>query len=301
MESIEVLADCNDLCGESPLWDARDQILYWTDIVGQRFHRHIWREKRHDVLREGFEVAGAALLDSGGFIVVNSAGIWRWDGKGDPRCIAMEAEGKRCVLNDCAADPEGRLFTGSCFFDPNNPEYERGCLFRMDTDGSVHVVDEGIQLSNGIAFSPELHAMYYADSAARVIYSYDYSSEDGRIRNRRELVRVPAEQGIPDGITVDADGFLWCAHWFGGGLFRYDPDGKLERHIPFPATQTSSVMFAGPDLTDIVVTSAASPDALSLAPPHYDPATVYSGGKLFHVNLGICGKEEYRARLRVTA
>jgi D-xylonolactonase len=121
--------------------------------------------------------------------------------------------------------------------------------------------------------------------------------QTGEIRNRRTLVKVPSELGIPDGLTVDAEGFLWCAHWFGSGLFRYDPDGKLERHIPVPATQTSSMTFGGPDLTDLFITSAGTPDALALAPAGYCPETVYSGGRLFSTNLEIHGRPEYLAKI----
>ena len=159
------------------------------------------------------------------------------------------------------------------------------------------MVDEGIQLSNGLGFSPDLSTLYYADSAARNIYAYDYRPADGNLRNRRVLVNVPKERGIPDGLTVDAEGYVWSAHWFGGGLYRYDPDGALERHVTVPATQTSSLMFGGPELTDIFITSAGLPDALPLAPANYDPERVHSGGELYQVNLGIRGKEEYHARI----
>jgi sugar lactone lactonase YvrE len=97
-ESINVIADHDDLYGEAPLWGSRNQILYWTDITGRRFHRYFWREKRHETLRDRFEVAGVAILEDGGFAVVNSDGIWLWDGKDDPRCIAQSADGGRCVL-----------------------------------------------------------------------------------------------------------------------------------------------------------------------------------------------------------
>ena len=96
---------------------------------------------------------------------------------------------------------------------------------------------------------------------------------------------------------MDAEGFVWSARWFGGCIVRYDPDGKLERRVEIPARQTSSLAFGGPDLTDIFVTSAASPEPLELAPVGYRPENVYSGGKLFHLNLGIPGRNEYRARI----
>ena len=171
-------------------------------------------------------------------------------------------------------------------------------LFRVDTDGSVHVADEGIQFSNGLAFSPDCKTLYFADTVARCIYAYDWRREDGALSNRRMFVRVPLEEGLPDGLTVDAEGFVWCAHWFGGCLTRYDPDGKLERRITTPAAQTSSLAFGGPDLNEIFITSAAASNALSLAPPGYDPEKVYVGGPLYHLISDIRGKNEFRSRVR---
>jgi len=200
-------------------------------------------------------------------------------------------------LNDCIADPEGRLFSGSCFYDSGREDYPSGYLFRADLDGSVHIVAEGLRLSNGLGFSPDETTLYLTDSADRTIYAFDYRRSDGTIRKRRVFVKVSPEEGIPDGLTVDAAGFLWSVQWFGGCLVRYDPDGIVERRIQIPASQTTSMAFGGPELTDIFVTSASVPDALPLAPPGYCSGAVYTGGKLFHLNLGLQGGEEYRARI----
>ena len=112
MNAIHVVADYGDLCGEGPIWDGMNQTLYWTDITGRRFFRFIWKEKRHEILHEGFEIAGFALSEGGAFVVTNSSGIWLLDGASVCRLLLNEVDGKKCVLNDCLADPEGRLFTG---------------------------------------------------------------------------------------------------------------------------------------------------------------------------------------------
>jgi D-xylonolactonase len=297
MSQTDVIADYGDLCGEGPIWDASSSALYWTDITGRRFYRCSWPQSACELLDEGFEVAGCTLRDRPGFVVVNSGGFWLWEPGGSPRLIAAEAEGKRCVLNDCIADPEGRVYSGSCLYDAHRPGYELGCLFRLDPDGSVHVADEGFRIANGLGFSPDERTLYFTDSAARVIYAYDYSRKDGTLRNRRVFAEVPVEEGLPDGLTVDAEGFVWSARWFGGCVVRYDPDGKVERRVAIPATETSSLAFGGPELTDIFVTSASSAEPLELAPAGYRPENVYSGGKLFHLNLGIPGRNEYRTRV----
>jgi sugar lactone lactonase YvrE len=299
MPLIDIVANRGDLCGEGPLWKASAATLYWTDIAGQRLYRYRLPESHVELVHEGFEVCGLGLHESGSFLAINSGGVWNWDLQNGPELVVQTIDDKKCVLNDCIVDPEGRLFAGSCFFDPNNPAYPSGYLFRIDVDGTGHVVDEGIRLANGLGFSPDCKTLYFADSAERVIYAYDYRRTDGTIRNRRTFVRVPSTEGIPDGLTVDEDGFVWSAQWFGGCIVRYDPDGKEERRIQLPAAQTSSLAFGGPGLTDIFITSAGMSDALSLAPTGYRPETGKVGGQLYHVDPGIRGREEYAARIAV--
>ena len=294
---ISSIADYNDLCGENPLWDPTGQRLFWTDMTGRRFYSYDWKTRQSAILKQDLEICGAAFNEPEGWVVVNSGGIWLWDGTGPLQLIASEIDGQRCNMNDCIADPQGRLFAGSWFYDPTREDYPLGHLVRIDRDGSGKIVDEGIHLANGLGFAPDLRTLYFADSVARLIYAYDYSAETGEIRNRREFVRVPRDSGLPDGLTVDAEGYIWCAHWFGGCVVRYDPDGKIERTLRVPAKQTSSVAFGGPDLTDIFITSAAQSDSLPLAPPGYDPENGYIGGSLFHANLEIPGRVEYRARI----
>ena len=115
----------------------------------------------------------------------------------------------------------------------------------MEKDGSLAVLDEGIHLSNGLGFSPDLKTLYYTDTIPRVIYAYDYDVKKGAVSNRRVFVKVPDTEGIPDGMTVDSEGYIWSAQWYGSCIMRYDPDGKVERCIKTPAKQTTSLIFGG--------------------------------------------------------
>jgi D-xylonolactonase len=297
MSPVVAIADRGDLCGECPLWSPQEEALYWSDITGRKLNRYSWSTHSHEVIHPDLEVGGLALHASEGFVVVNSEGAWLWNPESIPVLILDSVEGRKCSLNDCIADPQGRLFTGSCFFDPNREDYDRGFLARIDIDGSAHIVDEGIRLANGLGFSPDCSTLYFTDSADRVIYAYDYRPSDGRISNRRAFVRVPRSEGIPDGLTVDAEGYVWSARWFGGCIVRYDPEGRVQQMINIPASQSSSLSFGGPNLDDIFVTSAGVPDALSLTPLGYDSGHLPAGGQLFHLNLGIRGKPEYEARI----
>lgn len=175
-------------------------------------------------------------------------------------------------MRDCIADARGRVISGSQFFNPHGP-YELGKLFLFDTDGSTRILDEGLHLSNGLAWSPAGDTLYLADSIARRIYGYAYDLDSGFVSNRKTLIQLVIEEGMPDGLTTDAEGFLWSAQWYGGCVVRYDPDGKEERRIHLPAKQTSSIAFGGADLTDLFVTSAAIPNRGQLHPVMSQPAT----------------------------
>jgi len=259
----------------------------------------IMKVKKKEVLLDNFEVNGCALDQSGGFTFTNNSGVWFWNKKGKPVSVASTVGNVKLQLNDCIADPEGRLLAGSCFYDPS-AEYPLGKLFCIQPNAEVRILDEGFHLANGLGFSRDGRTLYFTDSVARLIYAYAYDSTTGQVRDRRVFVRVDGSSGLPDGLTVDAEGFVWSAEWYGNCITRYDPEGKLERRIPIPAKQTSSLTFGGPDLRDIFVTSAAKSEPMPVMPPGYDSENGYFGGALFHLNADVQGRLEYRANLELT-
>ena len=297
MSTPQEAAGAGDLCGECPLWDSETRSLWWTDCVGLQFRRLDWSTRQYHTVRRGIEIYGFRRNRCGGFVVTNTAGVWTWDGCGELVPVAQEAAGARLQLNDCTADSSGRLITASFFYDPANP-YPSGRLLRIETDGSVAVLDEGFHLSNGLGLSPDERTLYFADSATRQIWAYDYDVRDGSATHRRLFVQVPATAGIPDGLTVDADGFVWSAEWYGGRVVRYDPEGREECRLTLPAKQTSSVTFGGPDLTDLFITSAAKSEAMPLMPPRYDPNSGFFGGPLYCVATDVRGQEPRMAHIR---
>lgn len=287
--SVTPVADLADACGECPVWDPVEKCLFWTDCVGLKFQRLDWTSGRHDVVKASVEIYGFRRNRLGGFVVTTPRGVWLWDGHGELEIVAAEADGTRLQVNDCTADSAGRLLTGSFFYDPTR-DYEPGRLVRIDTDGTATVLDEGFKLANGLGFSPNGCILYFTDTAARRIYAYDYDVSTGSVRHRRVFVDVPADEGIPDGLAVDAGGFVWSAQWYGGCVVRYDPDGKEERRISVPAKQTSSVAFGGPDLTHLFITTAAKSEPMPIMPPGYDSNSGFFGGPLFCVHVGIQGQ-----------
>lgn len=297
MSQVTILADYGDLCGECPVWDPGQGVLEWADIVGQKFYRLQWPSRRHAIVNRDIAMSGFRRNRSGGYVIANNQGVWLWDGTPDLTVVVTEIGGRRCQLNDCVADSRGRFLTATYFYDPT-AQYELGSLICVDKVGKVRVLDKGFHLSNGLGFSPDEKTLYFADSAARRIYSFSYDGGSGSVSNRRVFVQVPPEEGLPDGLAVDAEGFVWSAQWYGSCIVRYDPDGKPERRIPIPAKQTSSLAFGGPDLTDIFVTSAAHSESMPIMPPGYDPTSGYFGGALYHLNLGIPGLRQHQADIQ---
>jgi len=298
MSSCHVIVNDGNLCGEAPLWDEIRQKLYWTDCAGYRFYSYEWKTTQKELVLDGFAVNGCALDRSGAFVFANNSGVWFWDKKAKPVLVAGALGNVKLGLNDCIADPQGRFLAASCFYNPSS-EYSLGKLFCVQTDGAIQILDEGFHLANGLGFSPDGRTLYFTDSVARLIYAYDYDPMTGTAVNRRIFVRVDNRAGLPDGLTVDAEGFVWSAEWYGSCITRYDPAGKLERRIPVPAKQTSSLAFGGPELCDIFVTSAGNSEPMPVMPPEYDPNSGYFGGALFHINLDIQGRPEHRTSLRV--
>lgn len=112
-------------------------------------------------------------------------------------------------------------------------------------------------MSNGLGFSPDDTRMYFTDTSRRTIYVYDFDPARGDIAHRRPFVELAEAQGRPDGLTVDAEGFVWVALWDGWTILRYDPDGRVALRVPLPARPTSCC-FGGADLRTLFVTSASA-------------------------------------------
>ena len=189
-------------------------------------------------------------------------------------------------FNDVIADPAGRVFCGT-MGTPARP----GRLYRLDLDGSLHLLLEGVGVSNGMGFTPDDRQMYYTDSSLGRIYLFDYYEKTGGLTHQRVWVEAPEGAGAPDGLTVDAQGYVWSARWGGAALYRYTPNGVEERRIELPAKKVSSVTFGGDDLSDLYVTTALEDGAKA------DEGA--GAGALFRLRLGIRGLPEFFSRVRI--
>jgi len=291
----EIAVACENLCGEAPLWHPASQSLLWTDCTGLEFLQYWPETGRWTVLAREIEIYGFRTRRGGGYVVTNTSGVWLWDGQGDFQPLVREVAGRPCQANDCTVDSLGRLITATFYYNPG-AEYELGALVLVANSGQVRVLDEGYHLANGIALSNDERTLYVTDSAARLIYAYDYDLQSGSVDNRRILVRIPDEDGIPDGLAVDSEGNLWSALWYGSCVAGHRPDGERFARIHVPAKQVSSVTFGGDSLTDLYITTAGRSEPMPLMPPGYDPETGPFGGPVFRLkNMPVAGQSPREA------
>jgi D-xylonolactonase len=188
------------------------------------------------------------------------------------------------------ADPQGRVFCGTM------PDKQRPArLYRLDESGTISLLLEGIGLSNGLGFSPDLKHLYYTDSGKRTIDLFDYDQATGQLSNRRNFVTVARApgQGGPDGLTVDSQGDIWSARWDGAVVVRYGPDGQEKQRLGLPVPKASSMTFGGSAYTDMYVTTAGGNQKDKDGP---------TAGALFRIPLaqaGVRGVPEFLSRIGV--
>ncbi|MBC8158696.1 MAG: SMP-30/gluconolactonase/LRE family protein, partial [Alphaproteobacteria bacterium] len=156
-------------------------------------------------------------------------------------------------FNDAKADGQGRLWAGT--MDDTESGDNSGVLYRLDADRSWRAMDHGYGVTNGPAFGIDGKTMYHTDSPARTIYAFDVD-DAGQISNKRVFIKFTEEDGYPDGMTMDAQGYLWVAHYRGWRVSRFSPDGQLDRAIALPVAQVTSCVFGGPNLDTLYVTTA---------------------------------------------
>ncbi len=287
---IEVVLDVKTTLGEGPLWDVEQQRLYFIDSMDCRVFRTTadGREVR------AWDVPGkigsmAVRKDGNGAILSLQQGFFMLDfATGDCELIHdPEPDRPANRINDGKVDRRGRFLSGSMDTMEDSPF---GALYRLDPDFSVTRLETGIICANGPCFSPDDKTFYFQDSWNGEIWAYDYDIETGTLSNRRTFAKVDtSNDGAADGSTVDAEGCLWNALVYDSKVVRYRPDGSIDRIIEMPVKKVTSVMFGGPELDTLFVTSMAKPSQ-----PRF-PSDGVQRGSLFAIHgLGVRGVPEPR-------
>ena len=279
--------DCKNVLGEGAVWCPREQLLWWIDISSPTLWRLDPRTARVDHWPLPKRPGSFALRNKGGFLIAFRDGLATLDTPGgqlqwlDAPGLALGDE----RFNDGKADRAGRFWTGTL---DRKLRTAIGQLYRVEDGFRVTAMDGGFTISNGIGWSPDDRTMYFTDTPSRRIYSYDFDVATGGIANRRVFVEAEAGHGGPDGMTVDAEGFVWSAQFDRWAIHRYAPDGRLERAVRMPVQRPTTCMFGGSDLATLYVTSARmdlTPEALAAQP---------QAGGVFALEPGVRGLPEPR-------
>jgi sugar lactone lactonase YvrE len=178
-------------------------------------------------------------------------------------------------MNEGGCDPDGRFYCGSMAYDQRPGA---AALYRLDADGTVHVVLDGVTVSNGLDWSPDGSLAYYNDTATHRVDVFDYDARTG-LTGRRPFVQLP-DDVLPDGLTVDGQGGVWVALYGSGAVHRYTAAGLLDGVVELPTAQVTACAFGGPRLDQLFVTT--SREGME---PDEDPAA----GSLFRADVGVAG------------
>lgn len=254
----QLILDSHDLIGEGPAWDAAGERFLWmenaTGIVHEaRGSGASWRESQRWTLGR---VTGAVIPRArGGLIVAAGTEILVLDKPGQiTRFAAIDADGSIVKLNDAKCDRQGRLWVGTYAHD-----FRPGvsALYRVDPDGRVTTLLNGVGLSNGIDWSPDERTLYYIDSMTASVEAFDFDAGCGLISGRRTLIQMPSSEGGLDGMCVDHEGCLWLPLFGSGTVRRYTPEGKWLAVVETTAPAVTSCCFGGADGGDLFITSGA--------------------------------------------
>jgi gluconolactonase len=243
---------------EGPRIDEQNR-LYYSDIRGGGVFRRSPDGEIETLIPERKFIGGIAL-NTGGGLVVSGRSLAFWDEKsGNLRDLFAEWEGKPLFgINDLTIDDQGSIWCGTFGFDIHGgfdfkTKPPVGALYRIDPPGKVTKLAEGVEVTNGLGFSPDRKLLYHSDSLSG-IWVHDVRP-DRTVSDRRLFAKVP--EGSPDGMTVDAEGGVWAAVVMGPGeIVRFKPDGTLDRRVKVPAKSVTSVAFGGPDMRDLYAVTA---------------------------------------------
>ena len=278
----------NCLLGESSIWDDRSNSLYWIDIVRPAIHRFNFNKNQHNFWLMPDKIACIGLNKSGGLFVVlsRSFALFDPDNTSQIKLTPLNTPqilNQNVMFNDGKCDRSGRFWVGTKDLSETAPN---GNFYKLNADLQLELVDQKFTVFNGPAWSPDNKICYFCDSPQQIIYKCDFNLDTGTLHHKEVFAKVVEKNSYPDGITVDSDGFLWCCHWGGGRVVRYDPTGKISQTIKIPALQPTSCCFGGPHLTLLYVTSAIV--GLSRAQLEQYPES----GCVFHFETHIKGLKE---------
>jgi xylono-1,5-lactonase len=257
MASFEILASGFGLI-EGPRVDDQNRLCF-SDVPNGGVYRRSSNGEIETLIPKRRGVGGIAINEGGGIVCSGRNLIYFDEATRTSRELFTEWEGKPLKgINDIQPDDHGSIYCGTLEFDPfSNRKPIPGSLFRVDPDGKVTKVYDGIKITNGMGLSPDRKHLYHSDSPTASVWVYDVQP-DRSLKDRRVFAKLP--EGMPDGLAVDAEGGVVVAAVEAGEIQRFKPDGTLDKRIKVPAKMVTSVTFGGHNLEDLYVVTADNTD-----------------------------------------
>ena len=293
MKKVELYNDCKNLLGEGITWSADQENLYWLDIVipSKLFQLHLPTNKLSTFIMPEM-ISSISIRSKKDLIIASQYGVYNYNltSNNFTRLIETEPLLKFNRSNDGASDIKGRFWFGTM---QNNLDEEgqdipitknSGSLYRLNTDLTLDKIESNLGIPNTFIWNPDNTKFYFTDSMEEIIYSYDFDEESGEITNKTKFATF--NRGIPDGSTMDSEGFVWNCRWGGSCVVRLDPLGRVDRVLEVPIANVTNCVFGGKDLKTLFITTARQ--GLS---KEYVTKNPYAGS-LFAIDLSIKGIED---------
>lgn len=284
LPNLKRVGDTRDVLGESPVWSIAENALYWVDIRGQMIRRLDGRTGHIRSWPMPELVGSVGLRKQGGVIAALRTGIALFDTDSGAltRFPAPHADQPQMRFNEGKCDRQGRFWAGSMDDIGRGPV---GVLYRFESGEFIPVIT-GVSVPNSLCWSLDDTTMFFSDGIGPAIWAYPFEASSGTVGTRRLFARLPDGTGIPDGATIDAQGYLWSANYGGNQLIRFRPDGTVDKKVLLPVSQPTSCCFGGGKLDILFVTSASqrlTPEQLRLQP---------DAGGLLSMRPGVSGWPE---------
>ncbi len=242
--------------GEGPVWNRERKSCFWVDIENGILFQYHWENKSIKSWKFHHKLSFVAPARDGGLILALDRSIQRFFLETEKLELITVVDdgliGNRC--NDGACDSRGRLWIGTMSMKFTN---NAGTLFCINHQHQISKKIESVSISNGLAWSSDNRRLFYIDTPTRLVQSYLFDEETGEITFEKNVISIPEETGMPDGMTIDEEGMLWIAHWGGFGVYRWNPvNGKVIGKVELPVPLASSCAFAGEALDHLIITTA---------------------------------------------
>jgi len=282
MSDAQLVWQIPAVLGEGPVWVAAENAVYWVDIFSNKVHRYALADGAKTTWTFDFPVTSLSPRQGGGFVgtITDGYAFIDFDSLSAAPIALPEADRPENRFNDGKIDNSGRYWAGTMHIGQVEAS---GALYRLDPDLTARQCDRDYIICNGPTFNLENSIIYHTDSIKRKIYALDMSRA-GELSNKRVFAQFTgADEGVPDGMTIDSDDCVWVAHFGGARLTRYSPQGEILQVLPLPVPNITSCTFAGAALDTLYITTA------STGMPAEDAAKYPLAGSFFSFKPGVKG------------